>query len=212
MNKNNDENGAAARRAIAVCGAALVGGLGVLGPALGQQPDGLEVDVAECVKLASPGERLDCYERQVQRAQAARAAPGTAATPPPAPPAVLQPPAPAPPPTAAPRAAAPAPAAPAAASAPAERNVRAEDARVANGDSADSPALTGTIVALREIVPNRWFITLNNGESWRQTFAERYPLQIGQRVELTRNNRFGGKTYRLAAAGVNGRIQVEPVR
>jgi pyruvate/2-oxoglutarate dehydrogenase complex dihydrolipoamide acyltransferase (E2) component len=206
---NNNKNVAAARHAIVVCGAALVAGLAVPSSAFGQQPDGLEVDVAECVKLQSPGERLDCYERQVQRAQAARAAPGTAAPPPPAPPAVLQPPAPAPPPTAAPRAAAPAAAAP---SAPAERNVRAEDARVANGDSADSPALTGTIVALREIVPNRWLITLNNGESWRQTFAERYPLQIGQRVELTRNNRFGGKSYRLTAAGVNGRIQVEPVR
>jgi hypothetical protein len=207
---SNNKNAAAVGRAFGICGAALVAGVVVSGSALGQQPDGLEVDVAECVKLQSPGERLDCYERQVQRAQAARAAPPAAAAPPPAPPAVLQPPAAAPPAVAAPRAAAPAPAAPSAPSAPAEGDVRVEEAR--GGASSDNPALTGTIVALREIVPNRWLVTLDNGDSWRQTYAEWYPLQIGQRVELTRNNRFGSKSYRLTAVGVNGRIQVEPVR
>jgi hypothetical protein len=89
--------------------------------------------------------------------------------------------------------------------------VRVEDARVAAGAGASSPALGGTIVALREIVPNRWLITLQNGQVWRQTFAEPYPLKIGQRVELKQARR-SRSSYELAVVGLNGDIQVELVR
>jgi hypothetical protein len=196
---DNNKNAAAAGRASLVFGAALLASLVVSGLAFGQQPGGLRVDVGECVKLESPGERLDCYERQVKRAQTAPVAPPPAVVPPP--------PAAAPPSVAAPRAAAPAPAAP---SAPAARDVRVEDARVANDPPSSGPALRGTITALRETVPNRWLITLENGQMWRQTYAEPYPLRIGQRVEVSKSGR--RSSYQLAAVGLNGDIQVEPVR
>jgi hypothetical protein len=188
---NNNKDGAVVGRSTLTF-ATLLAGLVVASSASAQRSESLIVDVGECVKLESPGERLDCYERQVKRAQAAPAA-SAAAAPQPAP--------------AAPSAAAPSAAAP---SAQPQRNVRVEDARVANGTPSREPALSGTISALREIVPNRWLITLDNGQMWRQTYAEPFRLRIGQRVELTQGR--GRSSYELTAVGMSGDIQVESVR
>lgn len=183
---NNNKDGAAVGRSVLTFAAVFCTGLALSSSALGQSNDSLNVDVGECVKLESPGERLDCYERQVKRAQTAPAAPAAAAPPP---------------------VAAPPPAAP---SAQPPRSARVEDARVANGTPSREPARSGTITALREIVPNRWLITLDNGQMWRQTYAEPFRLRIGQRVELTQSR--GRSSYELTAVGMSGDIQVEPVR
>ena len=224
----NDNIGTAARgRWPMTIAAAFLAGPGLSSMALSQQSDSVTVDVGECVKLKSPGERLDCYEAQVQRAQQGQpaAAPPAAVPPPPAapPPATARTPA-APPPAAAREPAAPppavatAPAAPAPTASPAaepsRRQVRIENARVANrgnSDAADGAAHTGTITALRERLPNSWLITLDNGQVWNQTYAKWYPLQIGQRVEIGPGSRLGNSS-RLTAVGVGGNIQVERVR
>jgi hypothetical protein len=198
----------------------------VPGVTLGQQPESVIVDVGACVSLKSPGERLDCYEEQVQRARAqAAASPAPpAALPPAALPPAAAPPAATPPAAASsavtpqapvPQAvAAPAPAAPSASPA-AERSgrrVRVENARVSSeGSSGEANEFEGVITALRETVPNAWVITLDNGQVWRQDYPERYRLRLGQPVRIARARGFGGG-FRLTVAELGGSIQVERVR
>jgi hypothetical protein len=212
MNSNRDT---AAVGRYTVIAATILAGLSVSGPALGQQSESVTVDVGECVKLQSPGERLDCYEAQVQRAQQSQQAqPPAAPAPAASSPAPARAPTASPPPAVATAPAAPAPAASPPAAQPSRREVRVENARVANrGDSsaADGAAHTGTITALRERLPNSWLITLDNGQVWSQTYAKWYPLQVGQRVEIGPGSRLG-TSYRLTAVGVGGNIQVERVR
>ena len=76
--------------------------------------------------------------------------------------------------------------------------------------SVDSSSITATVTALKETVPNVYLITLDNGQVWRQNSSQRYPLQPGQRVTLSRTQ-WGG-AYRLNAEGLHGFIQVERVR
>jgi len=59
-------------------------------------------------------------------------------------------------------------------------------------------------------VPNTLLITLDNGQVWRQTQPEPYPLRVGHDVRLYSTN-WGG-AYRLTAANLHGNIQVERVR
>lgn len=54
--------------------AAIAAGVGLVGPAAAQE-ESLTVDVADCVDLATPEQRLACFEAQVE---AARNAPPTA--------------------------------------------------------------------------------------------------------------------------------------
>ncbi|HUQ52064.1 MAG TPA: hypothetical protein VM692_07565, partial [Gammaproteobacteria bacterium] len=161
----------------------------------------------------SPGERLDCYEKQVARA--------TAAAPASQPPAAAQSERP----VAAPSQRPAAPAAPTAAARnerpvaapseppaarPRDRAVRTEEARVPNGSTESNGKVTAGISALRETIPNAWLITLDNGQVWRQDYPEPYPLKVGQRVEIATSGRLSG--VRLTAAGLRGSIQVERVR
>lgn len=91
-------------------------------------------------------------------------------------------------------AAAPAPAAPApAASAPPAGEIRS------------------SVVRLRELQPGRLEIELANGQTWRQTSSDRYRLQVGHDVLLTRT-RLGGQYFRLTAPAIRGFVQVERVR
>src|SRR5688572_23569492 len=76
------------------------------------------------------------------------------------------------PPAAAAPAAAPAAAAPAAA-ASSSRGPGVEEER------ADPPDIHAKVAELRETVPNAFLITLDNGQVWRQTVPERYPLRVG---------------------------------
>jgi hypothetical protein len=214
----NDKTVAAAAGRGQIALLILVAACAVPGVGLSQQTPSLMVDVGPCVGLQSPGERLDCYERQVQRA---RAQPAPAAAP--APPAASPPAAAAPPSTAAPPAAAarvPPAAAPQAAPPVARnddgnrqtrRDARVEEARIAAGAESEGDKLEGTITALRERVPNAWLITLDNGQVWRQDYPEPFRLAVGQRVRVEREDRFGGG-YRLYVVGRSGNIQVEPVR
>ena len=73
-----------------------------------------------------------------------------------------------------------------------------------------SSSIAATVTALKETVPNAYLITLDNGQVWRQKDSQRYPLQPGQRVTLSRTQ-WGG-AYRLNAEGLHGFIQVERVR
>ena len=227
---NNNKAAAAVGRGRIAAAAVILAALAVASPTLGQQAESVIVDVGACVKLSSPGERLDCYEEEVQRAQARApvspappapvppaVAPSAAAAPPVAAP-VTAPPATAPPAPAPQAVAAPAPAAPTASpGAPAgERRVRVESARVRRGESSressgESDTFEGVITALRETVPNAWVVTLDNGQVWRQDYPERYRLQVGQPVRIARARGFGGG-FRLTVAELGGSIQVERVR
>jgi len=112
-----------------------------------------------------------------------------------------------------------------------ERNVKAASsapaavppagAREADSDAAPAPApapsgepdpqeFVGTVTALRETVPNSYVITLDNGQVWRQTYAEWYGLRPGQTVRI-RPSRWGG-TFWLSVDELNGYIQVKRVR
>jgi hypothetical protein len=232
---NNHIEAAATRRDAAFL-VSIVAGLLLPRALLGQPPESLNVDVAECVKLESPGARLDCFEAQVQRARAgapatppaaAQSPPAAAPSAPPAPPS--QPPpaapsqraaAPSQAPPSAPSQAAPAPNEPSAAppsrraarnDAPVEQAVRSEDVRIPRGTAdGGNGKITAAISALRQTVPNAWLITLDNGQVWRQDYPEPYPLKVGQRVEIGRAGRLSG--VRLTAAGARGSIQVEQVR
>ena len=70
--------------------------------------------------------------------------------------------------------------------------------------------LHSTISKLREYVPGRYLITLENGQVWRQMVGEKYPLKVGYKV-LIYPSRWG-QSFRLSAEGVKGFIQVERVR
>jgi len=212
------------KTAIGVLGCVLVGvcGLGTV-----RAQNAVTIDVADCIKLTSAGDRLNCYERHAEAAQ-------KAATPPtgPAPATEAVPPHPAPAAAAAASAAA-APAAtaavPAAAIAPAAASGAAHGAAPAapppaapsagaassssggqSGSKALPPDVVATITDLRVTVPNSYRITLDNGQVWQQTYPETYPLQTGQRVTLQASK--WGKAYRLSGEGMNGFIQVQRVR
>jgi len=194
--------------------AAAVGALSVTQPALAQRAGDVTVEVGDCLEIEAPAERLACFERRVEEARGGRDAapaappPAAAAPPPPAatPPApAAQAPAATPP---APAARAPAPAAddsfgrPRPQPSPSEQRGEreAQEARV---------ELTAKVTAIRETIPNQYVITLDNGQIWRQTRPEFYPLQPGHEVRIY-PGRFG--QYRLSAPFLRGWIQVERVR
>jgi hypothetical protein len=194
------------------------------------------IDAEKCAHLKSPDERLECYESQINAAsaqkQAVPAAPDQPATEHAAPdtrsaaPASAATAASAPVATAASAPAAGAASAPAAAAASAESahppsNVaeapisapatqNPADKSTASGSTTAPQETVGTVTALSAVLPNTWLITLDNGQVWRQTFAEQYPLRPGQRVTL-RPSRWGA-AFRLTADGAHGFIQVERVR
>ncbi len=181
---------------------AVIGGSVGARTALGQHAAEVTVDIGECVKLEAPDERLACYGRHVDAAvKQNNAAPST-------PPALL----PAIP--AAGSASASAPAAPpssaTAATPPRDSSAREQKPKSADGPAAESSSIVATVTALKETVPNAYLITLDNGQVWRQKDSQRYALQPGQRVTLSRTK--WGEAYRLNAEGLHGFIQVERVR
>jgi hypothetical protein len=135
------------------------------------QEESLSVDVAECVDLATPEQRLACFEAQVE---AARNAPPAASSP-------------------APTASSPPPA--------------GQDAE--SKDAAAPPDIVAKVAELRETVPNAYLITLDNGQVWRQTRPEYYPLRTGSEVRIWYSR---WRTFRLTDPKLRGYIQVERVR
>ncbi len=73
----------------------------------------------------------------------------------------------------------------------------------------DLVELHSTISELKEVVPGRYLITLENGQVWRQMVGERYPLRVGNNVRIYPTR--WGKSFRLSAEGLKGFIQVERV-
>jgi hypothetical protein len=139
------------------------------------QGQGLTIEVSQCADLAAPEQRLACYDRQVEAVRGARSAASA--------PVAFAPAAPAP---AAPAAAVPAAVAPAAAS--------AAPAPAAQDEPVPADILA-KVTELKETVPNSWLITLDNGQVWRQTTPEYYPLRVGLDVRIYYTARW--RSYRL---------------
>jgi hypothetical protein len=198
---------------IEICAAVAIAAGLMTATAEAQQTGQVMIDVSECIRLDAPDARLACYEARVaalfreRAAQAAVAAPAapaapTAATPPAAAAAseARRPAAPAPERTVSvpvtPQAAAPAP----------ER--RAERRRT---EAQEEPAEVVSVVReLREVVPNAYLVTLENGQVWRQTEPKQYPLRPGLKVRIY-GTRWGSAS-RLTAEELKSYIQVERVR
>jgi hypothetical protein len=88
-----------------------------------------------------------------------------------------------------------------------------EAARVPPQQSHDASTETewlGSITTLTQRIPYRHLITLDTGQVWEQALNERYALRVGQRVRIYKTR--WGAHYRLEAEGLNGFIQVDPVR
>jgi hypothetical protein len=172
-------------------GAALVAG--AIQPAAGQDRS-LTVEVGRCVDLPTPEQRLACFEAQVE---AARTAPAPAAQGGSAP-------------ATAPAATAGAQAAPAAAPVATTTTVTAPpDTFGRTRDVEDPPDIFAAVTAIRETVPNASLITLDNGQVWRQTQPEHYPLRPGQVVRIYYSR---WRSYRLTNEDLRGFIHVERVR
>jgi hypothetical protein len=188
--------------------------LAVAGVCLAQHGVGQEtrskvtIEVGDCVAVKSPDERLACYDRLAEAAQAKRdpAAPIAEST------ALATTSAPA---AAAAGAALSVPPASSGATRPAQSPgtvsaERASENAVRPDAEAKPPEIVATVTELRETVPNAWLITLDNGQVWRQNIPQRFALKAGERVTL-RGTKWGA-AYRLSAETLSGFIQVERVR
>jgi hypothetical protein len=181
--------------------------------ALAQDAAGVTVEVGECVKLEVPEERFACYERHVGAAvKQNNAVPSAPPTPLPVTPTPTSrsTSTPAEPPAAAAPSTAPPPSASAAAAPATDDAGREPKPKSASDQSAESSPIVATVTALKESVPKAYLISLDNGQVWRQSYPQWYPLQPGQRVTLSRSK--WGEAYRLSAEGLHGFIQVERVR
>jgi len=190
--------------------------MGATRPVIAEQP--LTIEVSRCVRIKSAIERLTCYDELADRAQQTKSdleavdlsepesdshsnAPvttieqeGVAA-------AVIQ-------------------SSPVKEQVPVIEQTVNEAGRVTEGnfglspekrdDEKDLVELHSTISKLREYVPGRYLITLENGQVWRQVVAERYRLEVGDKVRIYPSR--WGKSFRLSAEGLKGFIQVERVR
>lgn len=108
-------------------------------------------------------------------------------------------------------AAAPTPPAPAAPAASTASPPQAAPAAAAPSAAPTGPVSVGNITQVQAREPNRYLITLDNGEVWEQRVAERSPRPlVGQRVRIERSN--WGVHQRLYIEGLNGFLQVQRVR
>ena len=77
-------------------------------------------------------------------------------------------------------------------------------------DEKDLVELHSTISKLKETVPGRYLITLENGQVWRQMVGESYRLRVGHRVRIYSTH--WGNAFRLSVEGMKGFVQVERAR
>jgi hypothetical protein len=68
----------------------------------------------------------------------------------------------------------------------------------------------GNITSLQAREPNRYLITLDNGQMWQQQVGKRFPLRVGLHVRIESSK--WGNSQRLYVDGLNGYIQVVRVR
>jgi hypothetical protein len=150
------------RGVIAYVVAHAISSVACLEASLAQEHDRVTIDARRCLELASPDERLACFETQVDKAQNHRATtPATADVPTPS----------------APR------------SIPTVDVARLPE-QGASADAPDASEWVGNIASLQERAPRQYLITLDSGQIWQQQVAELYPLRVGQRVRIYKS-RFG---------------------
>lgn len=183
-----------------------------------QDADGVWIEVSDCLELETTLERFECYERRAERAQAG---PGAARG------EAERPAAAAPERSRAVRSEAGEALAGSASRPSGERDgganrdrggsesssASAEPARAVEPEPGpeERDVITGTIVSVRERLPNEYIVTLENGQVWHQIVPESYPLRAGQNVRIAATDFFGNSYYRLSAEGVNGFIRVERI-
>ena len=176
-------------------------------PVIAQEAGPVSIEVSDCIELATPAERLACFESRVDEVRAESAPP------------------------AAERAAAADESGTEAAEVEAAAEAAGNDAAAAaagRGDAAGEAALDGfglpksdesgferdemtaTIASVRTVAPNRHVITLDNGQVWRQVHPERYRLRPGQHARIY-STRWGA-SYRLSVEELRGFIQVQRVQ
>jgi hypothetical protein len=150
------------RGVIAYVVAHAISSVACLESSLAQEHDRVTIDARRCLELASPDERLACFETQVGDAQNREStAPAAAAAPAPS----------------------PQPSIPTA-------NVANLPEQRAPAAAPGQSEWVGSITSLRERAPRQYLITLDSGQVWQQQIAERYPLRVGQRVRIHKG-RFG---------------------
>lgn len=166
----------------------------------------LTIDASSCVNIRSAIERLTCYDELVYQAQQTQSDPETADLSEPESDSGSN--------------------APVTRTAPVKEQVPVTEQRVDEArrvteedfglppekreDEKDVVELHSTIRELEKIRPSSYLITLENGQVWRQTVAERYTLKVGYVVRIW-PARWSKKAFRLSAEGVKGSIQVERV-
>jgi hypothetical protein len=161
-----------------------------------QESGTVTVDVERCLALETESERRECFATQVNEVLEDQAPTATATT-------SRQRPA------AAPESESRAPATGQRAAAPEAAAAVASSAR-AGVEESDPEEFFGTIVSMRERIPNAYVITLDNGQIWEQTEPKRYPLRPGLEVRIY-PTRWGNR-YRLAGLDSGGHIQVQRLR
>ena len=179
----------AVRTGSVAAAAALLGGSFVAQLATAQESGRVTVDVEQCLELESAAARGACFAAQVDQAlddrSSSDASDGSAAT----------------------RSDADRDRAAAAqrTTQPAPRAAARPFDRARDAD--EEIEYFGKIVELRETVPNSYVITLDNGQVWRQTDPQRYPLRTGLDVRLEPTR--WGSQYRLTSEATGGYIRVK---
>ncbi len=126
------------------------------------QEQGVTIDARRCLELASPDERLACFETQVDDAQTRGSTPpATAAVP-----------------------------APSSQQSTPTVEIANLPEQSTPADEPDQSEWAGNVTSLQERAPRQYLITLDSGQVWQQRIAERYPLRVGQRVRIQKS-RFG---------------------
>jgi hypothetical protein len=158
---------------------------------LAQLPEELSVDVADCIRMESAAQRFRCYENKVDDAlnhpQDIAASDGDRLAP------IAEEP------RAQPLNDSP--------SSRTEDRFFSEERRAERGEPI---VFNSAISALRETVPDRYLITLENGQVWRQMLPKKYGLEVGQEVSIYSTR--WGKSYRLTVENLGSFVQVERIR
>ena len=172
--------------------------MGAANNVMAEQP--LTVDVSPCVNIKSAIERLDCYDELAHQARQTRSDREAVD--------LIEP------------EAAVVQRSPAVEQVPVTERAKSEIGRVTEEnfglppekreDETDLIELHATISKLEEYIPDRYLITLENGQVWRQMVAKRYQLRVGYNVRIYPMR--WGESFRLSAEGKEGFIQVERVR
>jgi hypothetical protein len=196
--------------------AALLGTCAFTGASYAQETGGGIGSVDTCINLETREQMLKCYEDRVNEVLREREADGETGQPETR--AVSDAPAPLSEAGTSPRAerreareaerrrrdaAAAAVAAAAAATAAAEAAAAVEDPDYTAGE------IIAHIAAIREIEPDAYLITLDNGQIWRQNVPKRYLLRPGAEVHLQPSP--WGSSYRLTDPDVGNYIQVKRI-